>query len=74
MDKSLLIKHIIDSHMSSDEKVYLIGLVNSAFVEKENEKKTLIDESILNPASSWGKKGNEEYKDSIEYYYHEGGD
>lgn len=67
MDRNTVLKEIVSSNISEDVKVYLINLVTD---NSENRHLVPINESILDPESSWGKKGTEEYKSFLEYYGH----
>lgn len=66
MDKEEVLKQIIDSNMSSDVKVYLVGLVSS---KSEDKVSSPINEEVLNP-TGWGRKGKELYESQLEWAGH----
>lgn len=66
IDKEKLLIEIVESNLSSASKVYLIDLVKDS--KNQVVKQSIVDENILNPTSSWGKKGEEEYKSQLNYY------
>lgn len=68
IDKEKLLIEIVESNLSSASKVYLMDLVKDS--KNKVVKHTVVDENILNPTSSWSKKGTEEYKSQLEYYGH----
>ena len=68
IDKEKLLIEIVESNLSSAYKVYLMGLVKESNIQ--TTPRTVIDEKILNPNSSWGRKGNQEYESQLEYFGH----
>lgn len=68
IDKEKLLIEIVESNLSSASKVYLMDLVKESNIQ--TTPRTVIDEKILNPNSSWVRKGNQEYKSQLEYFGH----
>ena len=68
IDKETLLIEIVESNLSSASKVYLMDLVKESNIQ--TTPRTVIDEKILNPNSSWGRKGNQEYESQLEYFGH----
>ena len=68
IDKEKLLIEIVESNLSSASKVYLMDLIKESNIQ--TTPRTVIDEKILNPNSSWVRKGNQEYKSQFEYFGH----
>lgn len=68
IDKEKLLIEIVESNLSSASKVYLMDLVKESNIQ--TTPRTVIDEKILNPNSSWVRKGNQEYESQLEYFGH----
>lgn len=68
IDKEKILIEIVESNLSSASKVYLMDLVKES--NNQTTIHTVIDEKILNPTSSWGRKGTKEYESQLEYFGH----
>lgn len=68
IDKEKLLIEIVESNLSSASKVYLMDLVKDS--KNQVVKQSIVDENILNPTSSWGRKGTQEYESQLEYFGH----
>jgi hypothetical protein len=68
IDKEKLLVEIVESNLSSESKVYLMDLVRES--NNQTTAHTIIDEKILNPTSSWGRKGTKEYESQLECFGH----
>ena len=68
IDKEKLLIEIVESNLSSASKVYLMDLVKESNIQ--TTPRTVIDEKILNPNSSWVRKGNQEDENQLEYFGH----
>ena len=68
IDKQKLLIEIVESNLSSASKVYLMDLVKESNIQ--TIPRTVIDEKILNPNSSWVRQGNQEYESQLEYFGH----
>ena len=66
IDKEKILIEIVESNLSSASKVYLMDLVKES--NNQTTIHTVIDEKILNPTSSWSRKGTQEYKNQLEHF------